>query len=304
MSFLLVLSRAALVATKPHVARNFLPIQQSSRGVIKRRFVADPVKVPNDQASAATVARKAAEKPLAADVGRTVEVSSASEPSKLGNGPAQVATADAAEANSAKPDPKIPDVPSTSLGMEDPDANDPLKWKKFAFKYAGAVLLFMISYKTLHWYVDRLEADGKRQRAEVEENKEILREISSPRASTPLAASSSITPAASAAPTVGADLGSSQGHPRNQSAAAAIQDESLPALRIFDQVKEEEPHVVSELEELYVYRVELETKLRDLRADPSSKENGAQQREIKSELKELENEIMVLEAQELKKGKS
>lgn len=92
-----------------------------------------------------------------------------------------------AKANSSKPHnnttlnkPAIPDVPSTSwssLGFEEKDAKDPNKWKKFAWKYAGAVLLFMISYKTLHWYTDRLEADAKRKRKEMEEDREIAHQI-------------------------------------------------------------------------------------------------------------------------------
>lgn len=72
----------------------------------------------------------------------------------------------------------IPDISSTSwtsFGFEEKDAKDPKRWTKFGIKYAGAVLLFLVSYQSLHWYVARLEKDGQRRKREMEENKEIAR---------------------------------------------------------------------------------------------------------------------------------
>lgn len=56
----------------------------------------------------------------------------------------------------------IPDVPSQSLGLfEEQDARDPNMWKKYAWKYIGALVLFLGAYETLHWYVDKVEEENK-----------------------------------------------------------------------------------------------------------------------------------------------
>lgn len=188
-------------------------------------------------------------------------------------------------AREAKSEGPIPDIRSTSLGIDNPESNDPLRWQKFAWKYAGAVLLFFVSYKTLHWYVDRLEADGKRMREEVEENKEIVREIG-----------------VGAKNEGGGRMSGGEGsEPVLMTKAKAAQDERLPPLRIFDPVKDEEVGMVSELEELYVYKIELEGRLRDLRGTEWSEEVGREKKEVEDELKGLEVEIRDLEEKERKK---
>lgn len=186
----------------------------------------------------------------------------------------------------AKGEGPIPDIGSTSLGIDNPESTDPLKWQKFAWKYAGAVLLFFVSYKTLHWYVDRLEADGRRMREEVEENKEIVREIEG-----------------------GAKKGEGERVSREEGSDGAliarakeVQDEKLPPLRVFDAVKEEDVGVVSELEELYVYKIELEGKLRGLGEGEWSEEVGKEKMEVEEELKALEVEIRDLVMKEGKKS--
>lgn len=100
------------------------------------------------------------------------------------------ATGAESSTSSSKGTDKIPDVPSTSLGLfEEADAKDPNKWKKFAWKYASAVIVFMVSYKTLHWYVDKMEEQGKQQREQLEEDKTLASEIRQKSSSTSAAVS-------------------------------------------------------------------------------------------------------------------
>ena len=56
--------------------------------------------------------------------------------------------------------------------------------------------------------------------------------------------------------------------------------------------------MVSELDELYVYKVELETKLRDLTAEKRTREVDAKKHDVELELKELAGEIRELEQKE------
>lgn len=219
-----------------------------------------------------------------------VETSPASSASKV---PSEKAPAATVEKSSAA----MPDVSSTSLGLEDPMTNDPLKWRKFAYKYAGAVLLFFVSYKTLHWYVDRLEADGKRKREELEENKTIIQGMNGPSNPQPnyTVPNTGVNPAilANQKP---ASFGGSDAPVGVAGNAPQAGSESMPAIRIFDPVKQEEPHLVSELEELWVYKIELEGKLKDLGSQPRTKETDAERLDIEADLKETVAEIAVLEA--------
>lgn len=182
---------------------------------------------------------------------------------------------------------RIPDVPSTSLGIHHPEADDPLKWRKFAWKYAGAVFLFFVSYKTLHWYVDRLEADGKRKRDELEENKQIVRQIEG----VGKEGDGSNLPAAGGA--VDGLL---------MARAKASQDDALPQLKIFDSVKEEEAGAVSELDELYVYKIELDGRLNDMERKEWTEQLGKEKEQLHQELNALVAEIRDLESKQRNKS--
>ncbi|PXF47766.1 hypothetical protein BWQ96_02448 [Gracilariopsis chorda] len=181
--------------------------------------------------------------------------------------PAETATEPAA---------KIPDIPSnswTSIGFEPQDENDPHKWKKFAWKYAGAVLVFFISYKTLHWYVDRIEEEGKQQKKGMEEAREFSDEMKK-QGSSPLGAS--ILP--------------------DGSKELRRDEQHADLLKMLDTAKENEIQTSSELDELYRYRGELEEKLRDLRKRGRTPEIDAEKKEVKLDLKELTKDIHALEA--------
>lgn len=174
-----------------------------------------------------------------------------------------------------EPAPKIPDIPSnswTSIGFEPQDENDPHKWKKFAWKYAGAVLVFFISYKTLHWYVDRIEEEGKQQKKGMEEAREFSDELKK-QGSSPLGAS------------IFAD------GPKE----LRRDEQHADLLKMLDAAKENESQTSSELDELYRYRGELEEKLRDLRKRGRTPEIDAEKRDVKLDLKELAKDIYALE---------
>lgn len=187
----------------------------------------------------------------------------------------------------------IPEVNSTALGLEDPDANDPYKWQKFAWKYAGAVLLFFISYKTLHWYVDRLEADGIRKREELEENKTISQEIYGDQT----------TGLANAMPQQGTpgfgvfqNVSEPAPQPLQQNPVGIAPNEQPvdPETTLSQMMPQYIPQTTSELDELYAYKDELENQLKELQKRSGSRENVDQKLSLKSELEDLEAEIAQL----------
>lgn len=295
--------RLLRVATRS-AARYYAPrrvgcLPPQVHGLPRRPYCADAAAAPKPPPPPAqrTGAAKSAEAITAdaaksAEGGKVADGSKAADSAKIAD--AVAPTAAATEQSAAK----IPDVSSTSLGLEDPMTNDPLKWKKFAWKYAGAVLLFFVSYKTLHWYVDRLEADGKRRREEVEENKSLIQEMNGTQQ--PQGADGipgiPVASAVVANQTVEASSGNSATPLGPQSVLQQGAEEPLQQMRIFDPVKEEEPHLVSELDELYVYKIELETKLRDLGELERTGEIDAEKLEIETELKSLAEDIVDLEA--------
>lgn len=224
--------------------------------IVQRRYcAAQPVRT-----SAASESQVS--KPSAADKAKQSVPSEAAakqepEVKSINESPATKAPAAAVSAETADKA-QIPDVPSTSwssIGFEEADVKDPNRWKKFAWKYAGAVLLFMISYKSLHWYVDRLEADGVRRREEMEENKEIVKDI------------------------------------RSTDKPAA------PTFEFMEQFPPPDlPKQSSELDELYAYKTELEVRLKELGSQSRSAERDTNRKETRTELKDIANEIRVLEA--------
>jgi len=56
----------------------------------------------------------------------------------------------------------IPNIYSSSLGLESPDDDDPKKWQKFGWKYLGSIVVFVIAYTGIGWYADEMEKERKR----------------------------------------------------------------------------------------------------------------------------------------------
>lgn len=207
--------------------------------------------------------------------------------------------------------PKIPDVPSSSLGLfEEADAKDPNKWKKFAWKYVGALLLFMVSYKTLHWYVDRVEADGKRRREELEENKKLGQEIREKASEfSPAQPSNSampgIAPVASLANLDTGNLSTAQGTNEQSSLSSSSQSQQQnpqTPLELYEQVASQIPAASSEVDELYAYQRELQQKRVQLSVDSNSEAVRAEISDIDSELLALDEEIKFLESKKQKRS--
>lgn len=200
---------------------------------------------------------------------------------------------------------QIPNVPSTSLGLfEEADEKDPNKWKKFAWKYVGALVVFMISYKTLHWYVDRLAADAKRRREEVEENKQIAQELrssspanSAPTLANPSSEEPSFTPVAeldpNASPTAGGGADSDTGDPTFASLANGEDGSPNTPLEFLEQINSKIPVASSELDELRAYRLELQGRISELNGLDNS---HVELPDLKEELIGLDEEINMIES--------
>lgn len=83
---------------------------------------------------------------------------------------AEINATTSATAKETATNPTMPDIQSTSLGLEDP-TNDP-KWKqKHILNYIGMFVAFGICYKSIGWYADKLDEEGKLKRDDVEERK-------------------------------------------------------------------------------------------------------------------------------------
>lgn len=193
---------------------------------------------------------------------------------------------------------KIPDVPSTSLGFfEEADAKDPNKWKKFAWKYLGSLVTFLIAYKTLHWYVDRLEADGKRRREELEEQKAMSkeeRETQLPQPAFSLAAQQPRPQRAGDAALQMHNLApaSTGVHGRVDGENEASGDAGAPRTpqEYADRIISQLPQSSSELDELRAYRRDLEANLAQLAAE------STEAADMKEELASLAEEIAHFES--------
>lgn len=220
----------------------------------------------------------------------SVPVAPAATPAASVASPAAPAAADAV---AAKPDTTpagagLPDVHSTSLGLDplDPLYDDPKKWQKFAWKYLGSIVVFLVAYRAVNYYVDKLEEDGKKRRDEVEENKVLKQQFDEQEADQLKAKQmlmSAQAPGAAHLQTAGAVAGAPQ-----QPAA------------LFKPVQEEEGFV-SELDELRTLQVELQIKIKALSQERNqTAEISDRKWALESELKDLELEIWDLEKEEAK----
>jgi hypothetical protein len=192
----------------------------------------------------------------------------------------------------------LPDINSTDIGaIPDPHTKDPKKWQKFAWKYVGALMTFGVAYKTLHWYVGRVEKEGKQRRDDMELNKTAKhetaadraarREEDSARAAALLAQAQS--PIARTAGTAG--ISHVQMEEGKSSADGSLPNSEDTLFQVFKPVQEDEGFVSQE-DSLKLLEVELESKLKGLRsAKTRSREIDAEKKRIKEELGDLRIEL-------------
>lgn len=259
----------------------------------------EPAPSRQDSAASTVVSKQPATEPAADPAADPAVGNSTQSATVAASSPPESPTDKSVDAKSST---SIPNIPSTSLGLfEEADQKDPNKWKKFAWKYAGAVLLFMISYKTLHWYVDRLEADGKRRRAEVEENKKIAQEL---RVAEPANSVSTFAGVSSEGSSLTPAVGMDSALTMAGGADSTVDDATLGGLKgeddspqtpleLLEQISAKIPVASSELDELRAYRLELEGRISELtRLEVSHVELP----DLREEMGSLDEEIKILES--------
>ncbi len=162
--------------------------------------------------------------------------------------------------------PTIPDVQSTGLGLEDPE-DDPKKWQKFVWKYLGSLVVFAIAYKTVGWYADSLEEEGRKKRDEVEERKLAREEYEAQRA---------------------AARRDAEDVRKERERLGALQDQTpqVPSLSDPYTPIQDTPGFISELDQLRAYRADLAAEL--------AAAGSARKRDIEEELVLLDAEIAEL----------
>jgi hypothetical protein len=215
------------------------------------------------------------------------------------------------------PQPKpagMPDVKSVDIGqVPDPHTKDPLKWKKFAWKYIGALIVFGASYKGLHWYVDSLSKEGKRRREEMEVSKTAVfettedrkrhREADARKAAAMLEHVKNPVGTVAAGRTDsadadGVDMLSSGGGDTciTPGVSSAIAEEKVDSqkdvvFQVFKPIEEKEGFVSQE-DELMLLEAELEARLKKLRAlKYRTRETDEEKRQIKAEMLDVQTEL-------------
>lgn len=163
----------------------------------------------------------------------------------------------------------IPDVPARSLGLfEEEDARDPNMWKKYAWKYIGALVLFLGAYETLNWYTRKVEEENKRRREE--NNEQTTNETSS-------------------STSTSNEQNTHQGNITQAAANSSSHTDSVDdyLAKMSEHAAQSMTIASSELDELYAYRRELEAQLQTAGADNSV--------ELKEELEAVIEEIEMFE---------
>lgn len=133
----------------------------------------------------------------------------------------------------------------------------------------------MVSYKTLKWYVQRLEADAKRMRQEMEENRLIAADIRKKSIQpqllpfgtssiSPDTAPSTFTPPP-AATTIPVSIAAK---PQQHESQSSVTLDSDP-MEYFEKMAAQIVPTSSELDELYAYKRELEDKINVVNRDSS-----------------------------------
>jgi hypothetical protein len=192
----------------------------------------------------------------------------------------------------------LPDINSTDIGaIPDPHTNDPKKWQKFAWKYVGVLITFGVAYKTLHWYVGRVEKEGKQRREDMELNKTAKHETAADRAARREEDAAKATALLAQIQSPSARTADAAGATHVQVAEDKLSvDGSLSnsedmLFQVFKPVQEDEGFVSQE-DSLKLLEVELESKLKGLRsAKTRSREIDAEKKRIKEELGDLRIEL-------------
>lgn len=223
--------------------------------------------------------------------------------------------------------PAAPSVNSTSLGMsditgiQDPHTHDPLKWRKAAWKYLGALAVFGVFYKGLHWYVDGVAEKAKQKREDMEIAKTAVYETAADRAARqeedarkaaqlleevknpvgPSAASATVSTAADAdgANTAVSDQSDLSASVSGEAVGEDAQEtqrtrhSSDTGFQVFPPIQDD-PVYVSPEDELKLLEVELEARLKKLRAvKTKTRDSEAEKRNIKSELRDVRTELAI-----------
>jgi hypothetical protein len=197
----------------------------------------------------------------------------------------------------------IPDINSTEIGaVPDPHTHDPKKWQKFAWKYLGALVTFGVAYKVLHWYVAKVEKEGKQRREDMEVNKTAKHETAADRAARREqdAASAAALLANVQNPMGLPEAASTISHPQGTGVESVLNgvsnDSHDMTFQVFKPVQEDE-RFVSQEDSLKLLEVELEAKLKLLRGQKQrSRETDAEKKKIKDELRDLRTELMMFAA--------
>jgi hypothetical protein len=197
----------------------------------------------------------------------------------------------------------IPDINSTDIGaVPDPHTHDPKKWQKFAWKYLGALVTFGVAYKVLHWYVAKVEKEGKQRREDMEVNKTAKHETAADRAARREqdAASAAALLANVQNPMGLPEAASSIAHPQGTGSESVLngvpKDFHDMSFQVFKPVQEDEKFVSQE-DSLKLLEVELEAKLKMLRSqNKRSRETDAEKKKIEDELRDLRMELVMFAA--------
>jgi hypothetical protein len=205
----------------------------------------------------------------------------------------------------------LPDINSTDIGaIPDPHTHDPKKWQKFAWKYLGVLITFGVSYKALHWWVDRVEKEGKQRREDMEISKTAKYETPADRAAQREADTAE-------AQTLLAKVKSPLGSPIDEADNAKRQDiskEGDPAqvepavadtsFQVFRPVQEDEGFISQE-DSLKLLEIELEARLKKLREHKQrTREIDLEKKQIKEELKDLRKELATFDSEQTTQAES
>lgn len=211
-----------------------------------------------------------------------------------------VTSAAAASSAAAAPDVvSSSSSPSEETETKKGEGEEQSFWRKHAWKFAGTFITIMVSYKTLKWYVERLAADAKRMREEMEENRLIAADIRKKAIQpqllpfgtsslSPDADASAATPSNFSPPPAATTLPISIVAPHDSQSSPVTVDSD--PIEYFLKMAAQIVPTSSELDELYAYKRELEDKMNITNQDSSGVAG------LKEELDAVVAEIKVLES--------
>lgn len=174
----------------------------------------------------------------------------------------------------------VPDVSSTSLGLDDP-VDDPLKWKKFAWKYAGALVVFGVAYTGLNRYGDHLMKEKKERERGKEKGQWNSKPISTADNESPASGGEESN--------VGTSLRSPAGGAMTNTDNMAVeQGTSWQVLPSITGVKE---ITLNERDELELRELELASRLKEMQNSRSERWEANEIKSVERELREVEREL-------------